>query len=282
MRPRLPAWFRQALPPAEAGGRVKRLLERLDLHAVCEGARCPNRATCWHEGTAAFLILGAACTRNCRFCAIPHDPRPAPPDPAEPARVARAAAEMGLRHVVVTSVTRDDLPDGGAAHFAAAIHAIRARLPAATVEVLIPDFRADPEALRLIMAERPEILNHNVETVARLYRCVQPQDHHEWSQYVLTSAKQLHPEGLTKSGIMVGLGESWEELEETMRELRSWKVDILTIGQYLQPSRKHLGVKEYISLEQFRKYREIGLEKGFRFVESGPLVRSSYRAERHI
>ena len=277
MRPRLPAWFRQALPPAEAGGRVKRLLERLDLHAVCEGARCPNRATCWHEGTAAFLILGAACTRNCRFCAIPHDPRPAPPDLAEPARVARAAAEMGLRHVVVTSVTRDDLPDGGAAHFAAAIHAIRARLPATTVEVLIPDFQGDPGALARVLAARPDILNHNLETVERLHPAVRPQADYRRSLAVLRQAARAGTR--TKSGLMLGMGETGAEVGSALRDLRAADVDLLTLGQYLAPSPTHHPAARFVPPAEFDRWRQDALALGFDSVAAAPRVRSSYRAE---
>ena len=206
MRSRLPSWFRQALPPAASGGRVKQLLGQLGLHTVCEGARCPNRAACWHDSAAAFLILGNVCTRDCRFCAIPHEARPAPPDPGEPARLAEAAAAMGLRHVVVTSVTRDDLPDGGAAHFAATIREIRSRIPGAAVEVLIPDFQGDPAALAAVLAAQPDILNHNLETVARLQPVVRPQADYARSLAVLRRAADAGAR--TKSGLMLGMGET--------------------------------------------------------------------------
>ena len=214
MRQRLPSWFRRPLPPGAEGGRVKQLLGRLDLHTVCEGAKCPNRAACWHDSAAAFLILGDACTRACRFCAIPHDARPAPPDPGEPARLAEAAAAMGLRHVVVTSVTRDDLPDGGAAHFAATIRAIRARLPGATVEVLVPDFQNAAAALDLVLATTPDIFNHNLESVERLQPSIRPQANYRRSLAVLAYAAQAGARA--KSGLMLGLGETDGELSAAL------------------------------------------------------------------
>jgi lipoic acid synthetase len=278
---RRPDWIKVRAPNGETYGWLKELMQRKELHTVCEEANCPNMGECWGSGTATFLVLGDICTRRCGFCDVKRGV-PLPLDEEEPERVAQAVKGMELKHAVITSVDRDDDILGGARIFARIIRRIHEETPGCSVEVLIPDFRADPEALRLIMAERPEILNHNVETVARLYRRVQPQDHHEWSQYVLISAKQLHPEGLTKSGIMVGLGESWEELEETMRELRSWKVDILTIGQYLQPSRQHLPIARYYTLEEFQRLKEYGYSIGFRWVESAPLVRSSYHAAEQV
>lgn len=276
MRPRLPIWFRQPLPAGAAAGRVKGLLERLELHTVCEGAKCPNRGACWRDSAAAFLILGDACTRNCRFCAIPHDPQPAPPDPGEPARLAEAAAALGLRHVVVTSVTRDDLPDGGAAHFAAAIRAIRARLPRATVEVLVPDFQGDRAALALVLAENPDIFNHNVETVERLQPIVRPQADYRRSLAVLRRAAQAGAR--TKSGLMLGLGETAAEIKAALRDLRGAGVALLTLGQYLAPSPAHRPVARFVPPAEFDHWRDETLALGFDSVVSAPHVRSSYHA----
>lgn len=276
MRPRLPSWFRHPLPPAAEGGRVRRVLGRLSLHTVCESAQCPNRATCWHDGAAAFLILGDACTRNCRFCAIPHTVHPAPPDPAEPARLAEAAAVMGLRHVVVTSVTRDDLPDGGASHFAATLREIRARLPSATVEVLVPDFQNKASAIDLVLAERPDIFNHNLETVARLQPVVRPQASTHRSLAVLRYAAAAGAR--TKSGLMLGLGETDEEIHTALHDLRQAGVTLLTLGQYLAPSSTHHPVARYVSPAEFVAWRTTALALGFDAVASGPNVRSSYHA----
>lgn len=278
---RRPDWIKVRAPTGETYVWLKELMQRKELHTVCEEANCPNMGECWGSGTATFLVLGDICTRRCGFCDVKRGV-PLPLDEEEPERVAQAVKAMELKHAVITSVDRDDDILGGARIFACIIRRIHEEAPGCSVEVLIPDFRADPEALRLIMAEHPEILNHNVETVQRLYHTVQPQDHHEWSQYVLTTAKQLQPEGLTKSGIMVGLGETWEELEETMRELRVWNVDILTIGQYLQPSRQHLPIARYYTMEEFQRLKEYGYSIGFRWVESAPLVRSSYHAAEQV
>ncbi len=278
---RRPDWIKVRAPTGETYDWLKELMQRKELHTVCEEANCPNMGECWGSGTATFLVLGDICTRRCGFCDVKRG-IPLPLDEEEPERVAQAVKAMELKHAVITSVDRDDDILGGARIFARIIRRIHEEVPGCSVEVLIPDFRADPEALRLIMDERPEILNHNVETVLRLYYSVQPQDHHDWSKYVLTTAKQLQPEGLTKSGIMVGLGETWEELEETMRELHDWQVDILTIGQYLQPSRKHLPIARYYSMEEFRQLKEYGYSIGFRWVESAPLVRSSYHAAEQV
>ena len=278
---RRPDWIKVRAPNGETYGWLKELMQRKELHTVCEEANCPNMGECWGSGTATFLVLGDICTRRCGFCDVKRG-IPLPLDEEEPERVAQAVKAMELKHAVITSVDRDDDILGGARIFARIIRRIHEEVPGCSVEVLIPDFRADPEALRLIMNEKPEILNHNVETVLRLYHSVQPQDRHEWSQYVLTTAKQLQPEGLTKSGIMVGLGETWEELQETMRELRDWNVDILTIGQYLQPSRKHLPIARYYSMEEFQQLKEYGTSLGFRWVESAPLVRSSYHAAEQV
>ena len=277
MRQRLPSWFRRPLPPGAEGGRVKRLLGRLALHTVCEGARCPNRAACWQDRAAAFLILGDTCTRDCRFCAIPRATRLEPPDPGEPERLAEAAAAMGLRHVVVTSVTRDDLPDGGAAHFAAVIRALRARLPGAGVEVLVPDFQGDSTALDTVLAERPDILNHNLETVARLHPAVRPQAAYRRSLGVLRYAADA---GLrTKSGLMLGMGEINAEIRAALDDLRGEKVSILTLGQYLAPSLRHHPVHRYVSPAEFDSWRDEALALGFDSVAAGPEVRSSYHAD---
>lgn len=277
MRPRLPVWFRQPLPTGAAGGRVRRLLGQHGLHTVCEGAKCPNRTACWHESAAAFLILGDTCTRACRFCAIPHAVRPAPPDPGEPARLAEAAAALGLRHVVVTSVTRDDLPDGGAAHFAAVIRALRARLPGAAVEVLIPDFRGNVSALDIVLAEKPDILNHNLETVESLQPVIRPQADYQRSLTVLRRAGQQGAR--TKSGLMLGLGETDTQVAFALRDLRLANVEMLTLGQYLAPSPAHHPVARYVPPADFERWRTFALNFGFRSVAAGPQVRSSYHAE---
>ncbi len=274
---RRPPWIRVRAPGGETYREVLNLMRSSSLHTVCEEAMCPNLGECWGAGTATFLMLGDVCTRTCGFCDVKHG-RPAALDWAEPERVAQAVAEMNLRHAVITSVNRDDRRDGGAPIFAMVIRRIRALQPGCSIEVLVPDFKGSVEALRIVMEARPEILNHNVETVPRLFKTVQPQDRYQWAQATLTSAKRLDPEVLTKSGIMVGLGETMEEIRETMRDLRSWGVDILTIGQYLQPSRRHLPIVRYYTPDEFAELREYGLEIGFRWVESGPLVRSSYHA----
>lgn len=275
---RHPPWLRVRIPAGETYQWLRQLMRQAALHTVCEEANCPNIGECWSRRTATFLIMGDTCTRNCRFCNV-RTGRPAPLDPNEPERIAQVVEEMGLRHAVVTSVDRDDLPDGGASHFAAVIRAIRARRPECTVEVLIPDFRGRVEPLKVVMDEHPDILNHNVETVPRLFRTVQPQCRYEWSLAVLENAKRLWPQAVTKSGLMVGLGESADEVLEVMSDLRRVEVDILTIGQYLQPTREHLPVARYYTPEEFDFFRERGYEMGFRWVASAPLVRSSYNAE---
>ena len=277
MRQRLPKWFRRPLPTGAEGGRVERLLGRLELRTVCEGAKCPNRAACWGGGAAAFLILGSACTRDCRFCAIPHEAAPPAPDSGEPARVAAAAAEMGLGHVVVTSVTRDDLADGGAGHFAATIREIRAALPGATVEVLVPDFRGDAAAIDAVLAAGPDVFNHNVETTRRLQAEVRPQADHGRSLAVLGRAAAAGAR--TKSGLMVGLGETDAEVEETLGELRTAGTRLVTLGQYLAPSAGHWPVARYATPEEFGRWRERALEMGFDSAISAPEARSSYHAE---
>jgi lipoic acid synthetase len=276
--PRLPAWLRKPETAFVALHEIKRELRRLELHTVCESARCPNIHECFRRGTATFMILGDRCTRGCGFCAVPKARHPAPPDPNEPAHVAQMARAMNLRHVVVTSVNRDDLPDGGAGHFAETIRAIRAALPAATIEVLTPDFLGDLDAVTTVLEARPDVFNHNVETVPRLYPRVRPQARYERSLAVLECAAR-NGGTLVKSGLMVGLGERCEEVEEVLRDLRRCGVSIVTIGQYLQPTRRNLPVAEYVPPERFEAYRETGLRLGFRAVFSGPFVRSSYMAE---
>jgi lipoyl synthase len=260
---------------------VRDLMRNQTLHTVCEEAQCPNLGECWGHGTATFLMMGDTCTRSCGFCDIKTG-RPSPLDWAEPNRVAEAVRAMGLRHVVITSVNRDERKDGGAPIFAMVIKRIRQLQPGCSIEVLIPDFKGSEEALKIVMDAQPEILNHNVETVPRLFRKVQPQDHYEWAMKTLGNAKKMDPLVLTKSGIMVGLGETFEEVTEVMSDLVAQGVDILTIGQYLQPSKQHLPVERFYLPEEFDAFEKIGLEMGFKWVESGPLVRSSYHAEQQV
>ena len=275
---RRPRWIRVRAPETESYHWLKRLMRAKELHTVCEEAHCPNMGECWGNRTATFLILGDTCTRNCRFCDV-QTGRPGPLDPEEAEHVAQAVQAMDLKHAVITSVDRDDLPDGGASVFAAVIRRIRELQPGCTVEVLIPDFRGQLEPLRTVMDERPEILNHNVETVPRLFRTIQPQCRYQWSLDVLRNAKELWPEAVTKSGIMVGLGETVDEVLDVMHDLRRVDVDILTVGQYLQPSREHAPIVRYYEPDEFEMFKERGHEMGFRWVESAPLVRSSYNAE---
>ncbi|HEY69861.1 MAG TPA: lipoyl synthase [Anaerolineae bacterium] len=278
---RRPPWIKVRAPSGETYKQLQMLMRSKALHTVCEEAHCPNMGECWGNGTATFLMMGEICTRSCRFCDVTTG-RPKPLDWLEPERVARAVQSMGLRHAVITSVNRDERPDGGAPIFAMVIRRIRELQPGCSVEVLIPDFKGSKQALKIVMDARPEILNHNVETVPRLFRKVQPQDRYAWAQATLRNAKQLDPEVLTKSGIMLGLGETIEEVKDGMRDLRDWGVDILTIGQYLQPSKAHLPIERYYPPETFDDLREYGTGIGFRWVESGPLVRSSYHAEQQV
>lgn len=278
---RRPPWIRVSSVQSEASAQVQRLMRTKTLHTVCEEAFCPNIGECWGSGTATFLMLGDTCTRSCGFCDVKHG-RPQPLDWDEPERVAQAVKAMELKHAVITSVNRDDCADGGAGIFALVIRRIHELVPGCSVEVLIPDFKANLDSLKLVMDARPEILNHNVETVPSLFRRVQPQDHYEWSEAVLRGAKIIYPDGLTKSGIMVGLGETSDEIRTVMQDLQSWGVDILTIGQYLQPSRKHLPIERYYTLEEFKELKDYGLSLGFRWVESAPLVRSSYHAVEQV
>ncbi|MBE2270013.1 MAG: lipoyl synthase [Anaerolinea sp.] len=278
---RRPPWIKVRAPSGETYERVYGLMREKSLHTVCEEAQCPNLGECWGRGTATFLMMGDTCTRSCGFCDIKTG-RPSPLDWNEPNRVAESVKAMNLRHVVITSVNRDERKDGGAPIFAMVIKRIRQLQPGCSIEVLIPDFKGSPEALKIVMDAQPEILNHNVETVPRLFRKVQPQDHYEWAMTTLTNAKQMDPLVLTKSGIMVGLGETFDEVVEVMRDLANCGVDILTVGQYLQPSKQHLAVERFYLPEEFDRIKEIGLELGFKWVESGPLVRSSYRADQQV
>lgn len=278
---RRPEWIRVRAPAGETYERLQGLMRSKALHTVCEEAMCPNMGDCWSSGTATFLILGDVCTRTCGFCDVKRG-RPSPLDWLEPERVAQAVKAMNLNHAVITSVNRDDRRDGGAPVFAMVIQRIRALHPGCSIEVLIPDFKGSLEALRIVMESRPEILNHNVETVPRLFKTVQPQDRFEWAEATLRNAKRLDPDVLTKSGLMVGLGETIGEIKETMNAQRSWGVDILTIGQYLQPSKKHLPIARYYTLEEFNELKEYGLRIGFKWIESAPLVRSSYHAAEQV
>src|ERR671936_807977 len=276
-----PEWLKVRLPTGPTYENLRRLMRLKELHTVCEEAHCPNMAECWGAGTATFMILGDTCTRSCGFCAVKTG-RPGIVDLDEPLRVGEAVAQMGLGHAVVTSVNRDELPDGGASLFAATIREIRKRSPGTTVEVLIPDFQGDEFALEVVLDERPEILNHNVETVERLYPRVRPQARYGRSLEVLRRTKARAPDLVCKSGIMVGLGETRDEVIETMRDIAAQGTDVLTIGQYLRPSPVHLPIERYWTPEEFGSLRDEGMTMGFRHVESGPLVRSSYHAERHV
>jgi lipoic acid synthetase len=256
---------------------LKQLMRESRLHTVCEEAHCPNVGECWEHRAATFMILGDVCTRNCSYCAVAHG-TPAALDEGEPSRLAAAVAQMGLRHVVITSVDRDDLPNGGAEVFAGVIAEIRQRVPETSVEVLIPDFKGSERALRIVVAARPEILNHNLETIERLYRLARPGGRYARALALLGRAKELAPDLLTKSGIICGLGEDWDELLVAMRDLRAHGVDILTLGQYLRPSSGHLPIARYYTPDEFAELRRLGLDMGYRHVEAGPLVRSSYHA----
>jgi lipoic acid synthetase len=275
--PRKPSWLKVPAPGGPNYVALRRLMRDLQLHTVCEEAHCPNIGECWEHRAATFMILGDVCTRNCAYCAVAHG-TPRPLDPEEPARLAEAVARMGLKHVVITSVDRDDLPDGGAEIFAACVAEIRRRLPAASVELLIPDFKGSETALSTVVAARPDILNHNLETIERLYRLARPGGRYARALGLLRRAKELDPGLLTKSGIICGLGEEWDELLVAMRDLRAQRVDILTLGQYLRPSAAHLPIARYYAPDEFAELKRFGLAAGFRHVEAGPLVRSSYHA----
>jgi lipoic acid synthetase len=275
---RKPSWLKVPAPGGPNYTALKRLMREQRLHTVCEEAHCPNIGECWEHRAATFMILGAVCTRNCAYCAVAHG-TPAPLDIGEPERLAEAVRQMELKHVVITSVDRDDLPTGGADIFAACIAAIREQAPDTSVEVLIPDFKGSERALRIVVEAKPDILNHNLETVERLYRLARPGGRYPRALELLRLAKRIDPGMLTKSGIICGLGEEWDELLVAMRDLRAGAgVDILTLGQYLRPSHQHLPIARYYTPDEFAELKRIGLEMGFRHVESGPLVRSSYHA----
>lgn len=279
-RPRLPEWLRTGQTHFESLHQIKTGLRSLRLHTVCESARCPNIHECFHRGTATFMILGDRCTRRCGFCAVPRGrPGEIGLDAAEPANVARMAASLELRHVVITSVNRDDLEDGGSHHFAETVREVRKALPQARIEVLVPDFCGDPDAVARVLDAGPDIFNHNMETVERLYRRVRPFAVYQQSLDVLYFARRYRRDVLTKSGLMVGLGENHEEVEALLRDLRGSEVDIATIGQYLQPTRRNLPVVEYVEPWRFLAWRDYGRSIGFKAVFSGPLVRSSYMAD---
>lgn len=279
VRIKKPKWLRVKLPTGENYKKVRGLVDQHKLHTICESGNCPNMGECWGAGTATFMILGNVCTRSCGFCAVATG-KPDQADPFEPARVANSVKIMGVKHAVITSVDRDDMPDGGSEIWAATVRAIRRKSPDTTLETLIPDFAGNWENLQRIIAVAPEIVSHNLETVRRLTREVRIQAKYNRSLEVLRRLKQGGMK--TKSGVMLGLGETDEEILETMEDLRSVEVDILTLGQYLQPTPQHLPVAEFVTPDRFARYKQVGLAMGFRFVESGPLVRSSYHAEKHL
>jgi lipoyl synthase len=278
---RHPDWIKVKAPGNPNYLRLKQILREKNLHTVCEEARCPNIGECWGNKTATFLILGDTCTRGCRFCAIDKG-KPVALDPEEPRNVALVVKDLGLDHIVVTSVNRDDLPDGGAAHFAKTVFWIRALNPQIRVELLIPDFEGNLQALKTVVQSGIEILNHNIETVPRLYGKVRPGHSYECSLNILTEAKKFRDDVLTKSGLMLGVGETYNEVIDTLQELREKKVDIVTLGQYLQPSNRQLKVDRYVTPDEFKEFKMAGEKLGFRHVESGPLVRSSYHAWSHV
>jgi lipoyl synthase len=274
---RKPSWLKVRAPGGQNYAQIRTMMRELGLHTVCEEARCPNIGECWEHKAATFMILGDVCTRNCTYCAVAHG-TPAPFDPVEPVRLAEAVARMGLQHVVITSVDRDDLPNGGAEAFAGCITEIRARLPGSTVEVLIPDFKGSERALQLVMDARPDILNHNLETAERLYRLARPGGRYDRALALLAAARRMVPDGLTKSGIILGMGEEWDEVVGSMRDLRRSDVNILTLGQYLRPTNGHLPVARYYTPEEFAELHDIGMRLGFTHVQASPLTRSSYHA----
>ncbi|MGO9239694.1 MAG: lipoyl synthase [Bryobacteraceae bacterium] len=280
--PRLPGFLRKPVANHESVQALKNGLRRLNLHTVCESARCPNIHECFHRGAATFMILGNLCTRGCAFCAVPKGSpakRPFTLDADEPASVARMAAQMNLRYVVITSVNRDDLADGGSRHFAETVRRVREALPLARVEVLTPDFCGDRDAVARVLDAGPQVFNHNLETVERLYRRVRPQAGYRQSLAVLEFARRYRPEVLTKSGLMAGLGESEQEVRKLLGDLRASSVEVATIGQYLQPSRRNMEVVEYVPPERYERWKQYGLAIGFKMVFAGPFVRSSYMAE---
>jgi len=274
---RKPPWLKVKAPGGPNYLALKQMMRGLKLHTVCEEAHCPNIGECWEHHAATFMILGDVCTRNCAYCAVAHG-TPAPLDADEPVRLAEAVAQMGLKHVVITSVDRDDLPHGGAEIFAECISEIRLRLPQTSVEVLIPDFKGNADALHIVVEARPDILNHNLETIERLYRIARPGGRYPRALELLRRAKSLAPDLVTKSGIICGLGEEWDEVLVAMQDLRAQGVEILTLGQYLRPSADHLPIARWYTPDEFAELKRLGLDMGFRHVESGPLVRSSYHA----
>jgi lipoyl synthase len=274
---RKPSWLKVKAPGGVHYSQIKSLMRELNLHTVCEEARCPNIGECWEHQAATFMILGDVCTRNCTYCAVSHG-TPTAFDPLEPVRLADAVSKMGLQHVVITSVDRDDLPNGGAEAFAGCITEIRSRLPQTTVEVLIPDFKGSERALGIVLDARPDILNHNLETAERLYRMARPGGRYDRALELLRNARRMAPDSLTKSGVILGMGEEWDEILTCMRDLRRSDVNILTLGQYLRPSAGHLPVARYYSPEEFAELRELGLDMGFSHVQASPLTRSSYHA----
>jgi len=278
VRPRLPQWLKVAMPGGPGYLELKRLMRGQQLHTVCEEAHCPNIGECWERGTATFMILGDICTRRCHYCAVTTG-RPQGLDLQEPARLADTVRELGLRYCVITSVNRDDLPDGGAFIFAACINRIRAQSPDCKVEVLIPDFAGSKDALARVMAAGPEVLNHNIESVRRLFPRVRPKGDYQRSLDLLAQAKELSPNAVTKSGLIVGMGETHGELVATMADLRAVDCDLLTVGQYLRPSVKHIAIDRFYPPEEFAELGRIGREMGFKHVAAGPLVRSSYHAD---
>ena len=274
---RKPSWLKVKAPGGANYLRLKQMMQELDLHTVCQEAHCPNIGECWEHGTATFMILGDVCTRNCAYCAVSHG-RPPKYDLDEPSRVAQAIAELNLRHAVITSVDRDDLPDFGAFIFAETIRQIRQRLPDCSIEVLVPDFQGNEDSIRTVLDARPDIYNHNTETVPRLYKKARPGGRYERVLEIFRIAKRHAPDIPTKTGMILGLGETNEEVVEVMKELRSVDVDILTLGQYLRPSNDHIALDRYVTPEEFRALYTVGMQLGFKHVESGPLVRSSYHA----
>jgi lipoic acid synthetase len=275
---RLPSWLRRSVLNTQENRHVRKILKDNELNTICESGRCPNKGECWARGTATYLLMGPLCTRTCKFCSV-NKGLPGPLDPQEPSRVAQASKELGLRHVVLTSVNRDDLPDQGATHFAKTIKALKEAIPGVNVEVLTPDFQGRKDCIAIVLAAGPQVYNHNVETVPRLYRKVRPGSKYDRSLKVLAMSKELAPLVPTKSGLMLGLGEREEEIKAVLADLRAVDVDFLTLGQYLQPTREQLKVDRYVTPEEFAAWADYASSLGFKMVHSGPLVRSSYHAE---
>jgi lipoyl synthase len=274
---RKPSWLKVKAPGGPTYLRLTQMMKELNLHTVCQEAHCPNIGECWEHGTATFMILGDVCTRNCAYCAVSHG-RPPAYDIEEPARVGEAVAKLGLQHAVITSVDRDDLPDFGAYIFAETIRQIHQRLPGCSVEVLVPDFQGNEDSIRAVLEARPEIYNHNTETVPRLYKKARPGGKYHRVMEIFRLAKRIAPDIPTKTGIILGMGETNEEVVEVMKDLRAVDVDILTLGQYLRPSDGHIALDRFVTPDEFRWFRTVGMDMGFKHVESGPLVRSSYHA----